>query len=145
MGVSVKLDISEFEKRLEKALKQFPEAGKTCVERACLVVEAKAKENTPVDWGTLRSSISHKVDTSKGSAEGYIFTGEEYAPYVELGTGIYADDGRGRQTPWVYYDDKTDKFYKNVGQQPKKMISNAMVSEQGKVLNEFRRFLDYVR
>lgn len=145
MGVRVELDISEFQEKLEKALSKFPEAGRKCVENACLHVEAKAKENTPVDWGTLRASISHKVDTSGGKIEGYIFTNEEYAPYVEFGTGIYSDNGTGRQTPWVYYDEKRGEFVETSGQKPSKMISNALVSERDKVIGEFRRFLNNVR
>ena len=33
-------------------------------------------------------------------------TNVTYAPYVELGTGIYAEEGNGRKTPWVYQDDE---------------------------------------
>ena len=44
--------------------------------------ETYAKQETPVDTGRLRNSISHTVD---GEAA-YIGTNVEYAPYVELGT-----------------------------------------------------------
>ena len=44
--------------------------------------ETYAKQETPVDTGRLRNSISHSVD---GEAV-YIGTDVEYAPYVELGT-----------------------------------------------------------
>ena len=44
--------------------------------------ETYAKQETPVDTGRLRNSISHAVD---GEAV-YIGSNVEYAPYVELGT-----------------------------------------------------------
>ena len=44
--------------------------------------ETYAKQETPVDTGRLRNSISHSID---GEAA-YIGSNVEYAPYVELGT-----------------------------------------------------------
>ena len=64
--------------------------------------EGYAKDLTPVDTGNLRNSIAHKVD-SAGNAV-YIGTNNEYAAYVELGTGKYTQGGR--QDPWVYQDEE---------------------------------------
>lgn len=58
------------------------------------------KDNSRVDTGRLRNSIAHTVVRE----DVYIGTNLEYAPYHELGTGIYASQPGGRQTPWVYYD-----------------------------------------
>ena len=44
--------------------------------------ETYAKQETPVDTGRLRNSISHTVDGESA----YIGSNVEYAPYVELGT-----------------------------------------------------------
>ena len=55
----------------------------------------------PVDTGNLRNSITHLVDDDTV----YIGTNNEYAVYVELGTGKYAEGGGGRPDPWVYQDD----------------------------------------
>lgn len=143
MNFNVDIDTAELDKKVRELIKNFPEAGEQCINRACLIVEAKAKENTPVDLGTLRASITHKVFPQNGTIEGYVYTNEEYAPHVEFGTGIYADNGQGRQTPWKFQD-KDGNWYKTVGQQPKKFISNALDTEREKVAQEFRRFLDYV-
>jgi phage gpG-like protein len=59
-------------------------------------------DNSRVDTGRLRNSIAHTVVQE----EVCIGTNLEYAPYHELGTGIYASQPGGRQTPWVYYDRK---------------------------------------
>lgn len=73
------------------------------VTRACLLVEAEAKKRCPVDLGTLRRSITFRVEqTGRTEVTGTVFTPVDYAPYVEYGTGILARDGNGRQTGWVY-------------------------------------------
>lgn len=78
------------------------------LEMCGLTAEGYAKENITanksVDTGTLRNSITHQVVEDERTV--YIGTDVEYAPYVELGTGIYAEGGGGRPTPWVYQDEK---------------------------------------
>lgn len=74
------------------------------LERIGEQAEGYAKDLCPVDVGTLQNSISHAVD--EGEQAAYIGSDLEYAPYVELGTGIYAEGGGGRPTPWVYQDAK---------------------------------------
>ena len=55
---------------LDKALKdKIPDALKTAMEKACLIVEADAKKNCPVDDGQLRQSITHDVSTDNGTIE----------------------------------------------------------------------------
>lgn len=83
--------------------------------------EKYAKEETPVDLGRLRNSMTHVVQDNSV----YIGTNVEYAPYVELGTGIYASDGKGRKDPWVYFDEKTKKFRLTRGSKPHHMIRRA--------------------
>lgn len=74
------------------------------LERCGMQGESYAKDLVPVDTGNLRNSITHEVITSEPSV--IIGTNNEYAAYVELGTGEYAEGGGGRPTPWVYQDDK---------------------------------------
>ena len=62
---------------------------------ACMVVEKDAKKKCPVDDGTLRGSITSEVEDNQG----IVGTNVEYAPYVEFGTGLFAANGDGRQTP----------------------------------------------
>lgn len=83
--------------------------------------EEYAKEETPVDLGRLRNSMTHVVQGDSA----YVGTNVEYAPYVELGTGIYASNGNGRKDPWVYFDEKTGKFRLTRGSKPHHMIRRA--------------------
>lgn len=79
------------------------------LEKVGLVAEGYAKKLCPVDTGNLRNSITHVVDEQEPAA--IIGTDNEYAAYVELGTGIYAEGGGGRPTPWVYQDAKGNWHY----------------------------------
>lgn len=90
----------EFTDNSKEVLSAFQEAAVRALEKCGLTAEGYAKKLCPVDTGNLRNSISHKVDESEPAA--YIGTNTEYAPYVELGTGIYIQGGR--PTPWVYQD-----------------------------------------
>ena len=74
------------------------------LEKVGLVAEGYAKKLRPVDTGNLRNSITHVVDEQEPAV--IIGTDSEYGGYVELGTGIYAEGGGGRPTPWVYQDAK---------------------------------------
>ena len=79
------------------------------LEKCGLVAEGYAKKLCPVDTGNLRNSIIHVVDEQEPAA--IIGTDSEYGAYVELGTGIYAEGGGGRPTPWVYQDAKGNWHY----------------------------------
>lgn len=92
----------KFNDNSAEILAAMHEAALRALEECGLVAEDYAKKLAPVDTGNLRNSITHSVDDSELSV--YIGTDVEYAPYIELGTGIYAEGGDGRPTPWVYQD-----------------------------------------
>ena len=79
--------------------------------KACALVEREAKKKVPKDTGALRRSITSKVEVNGSEIDGIVFTPLEYSPYIEYGTGLYAENGNGRQTPWVYRDDKGKYHY----------------------------------
>lgn len=78
------------------------------------------KDNSRVDTGRLRNSVSHTVQQE----DVYIGTNLDYAPYHELGTGIYASQPGGRKTPWVYYD-RHGKAHKTRGLYPLHFLKKA--------------------
>lgn len=97
-----------------QVLEEFEAACIRALERCGMEAEGYAKDLCPVGTpestgipgykgGTLRGSISHKVDPKEPAT--YVGTDVEYAAYVEVGTGIYKEGGGGRQDPWVYQDD----------------------------------------
>ena len=92
----------EFIDNSAKVLKEFRAASLRALEQCGSEAEGYAKDLCPVQTGDLRNSIAHVVDEREPAA--YVGTKQTYAPYVELGTGIYAEGGGGRPTPWVYRD-----------------------------------------
>ena len=98
--------INDNSKEVSEAIKSALLKG---LETCGLVAEGYAKKLAPVDTGNLRNSITHMVDEQEPAA--IIGTDSEYGAYVELGTGIYAEGGGGRPTPWVYQDAKGNWHY----------------------------------
>ena len=98
--------------------------------KACAVVERAAKEKAPKDTGELRKSITSKVENNQG----IIFTPLEYAPYVEYGTGLFAEDGNGRQdVPWHYQDDK-GQWHTTSGMHPQPFMRPALNEHRVEIL-----------
>jgi HK97 gp10 family phage protein len=81
---------------------------RTVIGRVCSVVERSARQKAPKENGELRRSIASKVEVIGSHVVGTVFTPLEYAPYVEFGTGLYAEGGKGRkEVPWVYIEGST--------------------------------------
>lgn len=106
------------------------------LEKACLLVETDAKKKCPVGDGQLRQSITHKVDIE--NMEGIIGTSVEYAPYVEIGTGIYSSEGTGRKTAWMYKDEKSGEWHRTRGSKPKPYLQPAMEENKSKIQDLFK-------
>ena len=102
------------------------QAAITWLEEARGELEAQTKRNTKVDTGQTKGSWEHVVHESKLEAE----VGSRYnnALWEEFGTGIYALNGNGRKTKWVYRNPKDGKFYTTVGKKPRRALWNAYQS-----------------
>ncbi len=85
--------------------------------KACAVVERSAKQKAPKGTGELRRSITSKVIPSGDGAVGIVFTPLEYAPYIEFGTGLFAEEGGRKDVPWNYQDDKGE-WHSTSGMKP---------------------------
>lgn len=118
-----KLDGITDEKSLKRAL------GK-----ACSLVERSAKQKAPKGTGELRNSITSKVENQGGEMVGAVFTPLEYAPYVEFGTGIFAEEGGRTDVPWVYQDDEGN-WHSTSGQSPQPFMRPALY-ENAKTIKE---------
>ena len=72
----------DYKDNSEQILSALEKGKRNALTAIGATAETYAKQETPVDTGRLRNSISHAVD---GEAA-YIGSNVEYAPYVELGT-----------------------------------------------------------
>lgn len=132
-------DSSTVKTKLDKLTeKDIPEGLSEALEKACLILEAKAKDLCPVGrTGLLRSSITSKVE----GLEGAVGSNMEYAPFVELGTGVHAKNGDGRKTAWFYWDDLEEKLIRTAGQEPQPFLENAAEEAKSDIIRCFEGVL----
>ena len=98
--------------------------------KACALVERSAKQKAPKDTGELRRSITSKVEGTKG----IVFTPLEYAPYVEFGTGLFAENGNGRKdVPWWYKDDRGE-WHSTRGMKPQPYMRPALNENREQII-----------
>lgn len=110
-------------KKIEKAM------GK-----ACALIEGEAKKNAPKGAGDLRRSIESKVEVEGEEVIGTVFTPLEYAPYVEYGTGLFAEGGNGRkEVPWSYQDDEGE-WHSTSGMHPHPFMRPALEENRKKAM-----------
>jgi hypothetical protein len=64
-----------------------------------------------------KSSIQHEIEEDKVT----IFSDADYAPYIEFGTGIYAENGKGRKDGWAY-EDEYGEWHFTRGMQPMRVF-----------------------
>ena len=113
-----------------------------------------AAEKAPVDTGALKNSISYATPVEHGRGTStphatpeknsvYIGTniknaqGKNYAIYHEFGTGIYASEGAGRQTPWAFKG-KDGKWHYTKGVPAKHFLKFGAVAHK----NEYKKALE---
>jgi HK97 gp10 family phage protein len=108
------------------------EKVKRALGKACAVVEASAKTKAPKGTGELRRSITSEVRTVNGDPVGVVFTPLEYAPYVEYGTGLFAEEGGRTDVPWRYQDDKGE-WHTTSGQHPHPYMRPALNENRKKI------------
>ena len=97
--------------------------------RACAIVEADAKKKAPKGNGGLRNSITSKVE----GEEGIVYTPLFYAPYVEFGTGLFAESGGRTDVPWCYQDDKGE-WHSTSGMKPHPFLRPALNENREKII-----------
>jgi HK97 gp10 family phage protein len=108
---------------------------------ACALVERTAKQKAPKDNGPLRRSITSEVRKEGRDIVGVVYTPLEYAPYVEYGTGLFAEGGNGRKdVPWHYKDDKGE-WHTTSGQKPQPFLRPALEENREQITRLLREGL----
>ena len=98
------------------------------LQKCCALVEREAKQNAPKDSGALRRSIASRVE----GEQGIVFTPLEYAPYIEFGTGLFAEEGGRTDTPWSYQNDKGE-WVSTSGIKPQPFLRPALENNRAKI------------
>lgn len=104
------------------------------IELGCAAVERDAKKKAPKNTGELKRSITSKVENEGRQVVGEVFTPLEYAPYVEYGTGLFAEKGGRKDVPWHYQDDKGE-WHSTSGNQPQPFMRPALQENRERIIN----------
>lgn len=122
-----------------KALEKVVDDNKveTGIAKACALVERSAKQKAPKGNGDLRRSITSKVDGLKGE----VYTPLEYAPYVEYGTGLFAENGGRLDVPWNYKDDE-GHWHTTSGMKPQPYMRPALNENRNKIIEVIKESLE---
>ena len=97
--------------------------------QAAAIVEASAKKKAPKGDGELSRSITSKVN----NLEGIVFTPLEYAPYVEYGTGLFAESGGRKDVPWCYKDEEGN-WHTTSGMKPHPYMRPALEENRDRII-----------
>ena len=125
-----------------KRLDELTDVNKVeqAINQSTLLVESSAKQNASncKDTGALQNSIISNVDITNDAVIGSVSTNLEYAPYVEYGTGLFAESGNGRQTPWRYQDDEGN-WHTTKGQHPQPFMRPALSENKQNILRVVKK------
>lgn len=120
MSTTVQVEgLPEIEERLNGLVSE--EKIRLALGKACALVERSAKQKAPKGTGELRNSITSKVEDNTG----IVFTPLFYAPYIEFGTGLFAENGGRTDVPWCYQDDEGN-WHSTSGQHPQPFMRPAL-------------------
>ena len=107
-------------------------------------------DTAPKDTGRYAASIQMTdVERHGNELSITIFTdldsgwhGVPLAEFLEHGTGIFREDGTGRQTPWVYYNERWQRFVFTRGQKPQPHWSPAYYTQIAKIKEGLKHVFD---
>ena len=125
------IEVENTEEVIKELEEKFSTANlEAALGKACALVERAAKQKAPKGTGELRRSITSRIEGNQG----VVFTTLEYAPYVEFGTGLFAEGGNGRKdVPWCYMDEATGEFVYTEGMKPHPFMRPALDENIGAV------------
>ena len=110
MKFDYNIKITDNTPQLHEALEAWVERvltiwGMKVQDYAQLLVPTGTEDSTGIEGyvgGALKASLTYVVSAAQKTVT--IGSNLFYATYVELGTGIFAEKGNGRKTPWVWQD-----------------------------------------
>ena len=127
-------DTRAFEQDCDNSVNKMQELLMQNMELTLDHIAEKAKEKVGVGTGALRADTrSLGVEIVGDEVHGAVGNSLEYAIYHHQGTGIYASDGNGRKTPWVYEDQKTGEKIYTRGSKPNPYLKDTIEQEQSTI------------
>ena len=115
--------LEAFEAWVERVLTIW---GMKVQDYAQLLVPTGTEDSTGIEGyvgGALKASLTYVVSAAQKTVT--IGSNLLYSIWVELGTGIFAEKGDGRKTPWVWMD-FNGKFHATRGMTPRPFLRPAV-------------------
>lgn len=106
---------------------------KPAMQKGCQLVVRDAVKKAPKGNGELRRSITFKVERNGDNIQGIVYTPLLYAPYVEFGTGLFAENGGRLDVPWCYQDDE-GKWHSTSGMPPSPYLRPALEENRVQIM-----------
>lgn len=103
-------------------------------------VKSEAKLRAPNDLGNLIAGIGYMIEKTGKNTNVIIGSQAEYSIYVEKGTGVHAEDGNGRLTPWAYEDREGNTVW-TVGQEPQPFLRPAVEGNINRINSIIKKHL----
>jgi hypothetical protein len=104
------------------------------VKRVLQLAKGKAMEQAPYEFGNLQAGIDvnririgDNISIGDGVSLGGLVNPIKYDIFVQQGTGIFKEGGGGRQTPWVYFNEKGGRFVYTQGGLPNPYMRRALI------------------
>lgn len=129
----ITIDVSDLIKDLDKTIEKIEEGIEKGMELVAseihqmelnIIDESLNPNSTYVRSGKLKSSTKVEDLVWEGSVASQVITNTaNYAVYNSYGTGIYAENGQGRQGGWYYFDGEKVRF--TVGMPPKRFVQDS--------------------
>ncbi len=102
----------KFENNSIECKKAIKSVGVQWLHDAGMIIHRQILDIYRFDTGQTKNSFNYKVNESELTCR--VGSAQENAIWEEFGTGIYAENGNGRKTPWSYMDAK-GKWHRTVG------------------------------
>jgi HK97 gp10 family phage protein len=122
--------MSNYESNIAKFKNDLTKAEERALHAVGIFVRGRAQDLAPYDTARLKGSINYKIDNKEKAM--HIGTNVEYAAYQEFGTGIYAENGKGRKGGWIFKDAKGKTVF-TMGNKPQPFLRPAVLNEQSKI------------
>ena len=123
-------ETEDFLNSIKNALNNYKEKAYTGMEEVGKLILEEAKENSLVkyDTGLMEENSAYSISQDGDSLTALIGFMEFYSIYVHQGTGIYAINGDGRQTPWWWKGTtaKWEGWHRTQGQTSAPFLQDAL-------------------
>jgi hypothetical protein len=131
-GISV--DLQDFSRAMRQA--HYTKQDMLDVEGAgALILVNGQRMRAPVDTSALKGSIHpHVIEADADHVIDDVGAEVEYAPYIEYGTGIYAESGQGRKGGWRYRDPHGNWHF-TMGGKPQPFVRPTALEDEPQVQN----------